>query len=186
MTRSKVQVDPRSFLFTPSSLRDRFRSLVERYVGPVPDGRRRITALCLFHPEKNPSLSIDLEKAVFHCFGCGVGEGVKRFAELVGEPWRSTGRESHTAQVRRACLQAEQQARAILKQRAEERDKQFCAEHRELYGEALAAADLLGLFHRRSDLAADFPELVGATHREYGNLLFRLSTLEARLDGEVE
>lgn len=28
-------------------------------------------ALCPFHPDKNPSLSIDDEKGVYHCFGCG-------------------------------------------------------------------------------------------------------------------
>jgi hypothetical protein len=40
---------------------------------------------CIFHQERTASLSIDLEAGVFHCFGCGVEGGVKRFAELVGE-----------------------------------------------------------------------------------------------------
>jgi hypothetical protein len=61
----------------------------------------------------------------------------------------------------------------------------FCAEHRELYGEALAAADLLGLLHRRPDLAEEFPDLVTQTEQEYGETLFRLLVLEARLNREV-
>jgi hypothetical protein len=62
----------------------------------------------------------------------------------------------------------------------------LCAEHRELYGEMLGAKDLLSLFHRRPDLADEFSVLVADTEREYGEILFHLSILEARMDGEVE
>jgi CHC2 zinc finger len=47
--------------------------------------RRRGVVQCVFHSDRTPSLSIDLDKGVFHCFGCGAQGGVTRFAELVGE-----------------------------------------------------------------------------------------------------
>ena len=48
-------------------------------------GRRRGVVRCIFHSDRSPSLSVDLDAGVFHCFGCGVQGGLKRFAELVGE-----------------------------------------------------------------------------------------------------
>jgi len=86
---------------------------------------------------------------------------------------------------RHARFQVERQAREILGQRAKERDKTLRAEHREIYGEVLAAADLLSLFRRRPDLAEEFDELAAGTEHDYGDLLFRLSLMDARLDGEV-
>lgn len=35
-------------------------------------GRKNV-GLCPFHPEKDPSFTVDDEKQLFHCFGCGVG-----------------------------------------------------------------------------------------------------------------
>ena len=167
-------------------LAEHFSDLVHRHIPWFTSCNGRGIALCIFHQEKTPSLSIDLEKGVFHCFGCGRGGGVRDFARLVGEPWGSARSESRTAKAQRARFQAEQQARVILERRAEERDKVLCAEHRELYGEVIAAADLLSLFHRRPDLASEFPTLVARTECEYGDLLFQCTVLKARLDGEVE
>ena len=185
MTNSRAHSDQRSQPFNTAFLRDRFRSLLERHVGKLPDRGRQITVLCLFHPDKSPSLSINLEKAVFHCFGCGVGGGVKEFARLLGEEWGNARSQSRAAKARWARFQAEQRARVILQRRIEERDKQLCTEHRELYGEMLGAKDLFVLFHLRSDLAAEFSELVTQTEREYGDLLYQCTLLEARLDGEI-
>ena len=168
-----------------NALLERFLPLLERYVHKLTIRGSQATGLCPFHPDRCPSFSADLGKCVWYCFPCGRGGGVRRFAELVGEPWGGTRSESRTAKARRARFQTERQARAILQQRREERDKQLCAEHRELQGEALAAADLLSLFQRRPDLAEEFSALVVKTEREYGEALFRLSILEARLDGEV-
>ena len=38
--------------------------------------------LCPFHGEKTPSFNVRSEPAVFHCFGCGVGGDVFKFAML--------------------------------------------------------------------------------------------------------
>lgn len=38
--------------------------------------------LCPFHNEKTSSFSVNREKQIFHCFGCGVGGGVFKFIEL--------------------------------------------------------------------------------------------------------
>src|SRR5262245_46786467 len=125
------------------TLQEHFSDLLQRHVHKLRIRWPRATGFCPFHREHTPSLSVNIEKGVFHCFGCGVSGGVKRFAELVGEPWGSTRSESRTAKAHRARFQAEHQARAILERRAEERDKTLSAEHRELYGELVAAKDLL-------------------------------------------
>lgn len=52
---------------------------------------------CLFHPDKTPSMSIDTERGLFHCFGCGIGGGVRKFAELLGEKWANPRSESRMA-----------------------------------------------------------------------------------------
>jgi DNA primase len=38
--------------------------------------------LCPFHQEKTPSFSVNRDKGVFKCFGCGVGGDVVKFIEL--------------------------------------------------------------------------------------------------------
>ncbi len=35
--------------------------------------------LCPFHEDKNPSLSVDQSKGLFHCFGCGAGGDIFDF-----------------------------------------------------------------------------------------------------------
>ncbi len=34
---------------------------------------KKYIGLCPFHPERNPSFTVDEEKQLFHCFGCGAG-----------------------------------------------------------------------------------------------------------------
>lgn len=141
---------------------------------------------CLFHgPERTPSLHIDLERGLFHCFGCGVGGGVKKFAELVGEPWKGSLINSRATFVRRARFVAEQRACQILRRRRDERLDALFAELREYWRDAAVAADLLAFFHRRPDLAEEFSALAAHTEREYGNLASKLAVLEAQLDEVV-
>src|SRR3972149_3111643 len=35
--------------------------------------------LCPFHAERTPSFTVNEEKGIFHCFGCGVGGNVFNF-----------------------------------------------------------------------------------------------------------
>src|SRR5574341_1258271 len=41
-------------------------------------GRNHL-GLCPFHAEKTPSFTVNEEKGIFHCFGCGVGGNVFHF-----------------------------------------------------------------------------------------------------------
>jgi hypothetical protein len=47
-------------------------------------GRRRGVVKCIFHEDRLPSLSIDLDRGLFNCFGCHAQGGVFKFAKLVG------------------------------------------------------------------------------------------------------
>src|SRR4029450_12627236 len=39
----------------------------------------KIKPRCLFHPDVNPSLSIDLDRGLFFCHGCAIGGSVAAF-----------------------------------------------------------------------------------------------------------
>jgi DNA primase len=43
-------------------------------------GPRRMTGLCPFHEERTPSFGIDPVEKLYHCFGCGAGGDVFKFA----------------------------------------------------------------------------------------------------------
>jgi DNA primase len=45
-----------------------------------PAGPRRMTGLCPFHDERTPSFGIDPVEKLYHCFGCGAGGDVFKFA----------------------------------------------------------------------------------------------------------
>jgi DNA primase len=54
---------------------------VSGYVSLKKTGKNHV-GLCPFHAEKTPSFSVNTEKQIFHCFGCGVGGNVFKFIEL--------------------------------------------------------------------------------------------------------
>jgi hypothetical protein len=62
-------------------------AILERHLDITPlRGRRRGRVHCIFgHPDRRPSLSVDLDRGLFNCFSCGESGGLRRFAELVGE-----------------------------------------------------------------------------------------------------
>jgi DNA primase len=72
-------------LFTKDSI-DRVREAVDmaELVGAKTDLRRvgsRLSGLCPFHDERTPSFSVDAERKLYHCFGCGEGGDAIRFVQ---------------------------------------------------------------------------------------------------------
>ncbi len=55
--------------------------LVSGYVSLKKTGKNH-TGLCPFHAEKTPSFSVNPDKQIFHCFGCGAGGDAFKFIEL--------------------------------------------------------------------------------------------------------
>lgn len=51
---------------------------------------QRFVALCPFHKEKTPSLSLDPERKLYYCFGCGAGGDAFKFhMEVTGDDFRT-------------------------------------------------------------------------------------------------
>ena len=44
---------------------------------------QKYVGLCPFHVEKTPSFTVDEEKSIFHCFGCGIGGNAANFKEMI-------------------------------------------------------------------------------------------------------
>jgi len=50
--------------------------VVSSYI-PLTKKGRNFVALCPFHQDNNPSLSVSSEKQIFKCFVCGTGVGFR-------------------------------------------------------------------------------------------------------------
>lgn len=61
-------------------IRERFNIIeyIGKYVSLKKSGRNYV-GLCPFHKEKTPSFTVNEEKQIFHCFGCGVGGDLIEF-----------------------------------------------------------------------------------------------------------
>jgi len=69
--------------------------VLERYL-PLRKAGKEYIGACPFHPDKIPSLSVNEDKGVFHCFGCGESGDVFDFLMKLngvsfGEAARSVG-----------------------------------------------------------------------------------------------
>lgn len=64
-------------------IRARIVEVVSRYADLRPAGSMSYKALCPFHSEKTPSLSVHHERRRFHCFGCGAAGDVFSFIERI-------------------------------------------------------------------------------------------------------
>lgn len=56
----------------------RIEDVIGEYIQLKKSGRR-YSAVCPFHADKDPSLSVNPEKGFWHCFGCGVGGNLFSF-----------------------------------------------------------------------------------------------------------
>ncbi len=54
------------------------RQVVQEYV-PLKKRGKNWVGRCPFHPDKDPSFSVNEEKQIFYCFGCGEGGNVFKF-----------------------------------------------------------------------------------------------------------
>ena len=52
--------------------------VINAYV-PLKRAGGAFKALCPFHKEKTPSFTVNPQRQIFHCFGCGAGGDVFRF-----------------------------------------------------------------------------------------------------------
>ncbi len=73
-------------LYTDDSI-ERLRQTVDmaELVGAKTELKRsgqQLMGLCPFHDERSPSFSVDPDRKVFHCFGCGEGGDLFKFVQL--------------------------------------------------------------------------------------------------------
>ena len=71
---------PQSFLDDLKTQTDIVSIISE--VMPLKKAGATLKGLCPFHQEKSPSFTVNRDKGVFQCFGCGVGGDVVKFIQL--------------------------------------------------------------------------------------------------------
>lgn len=139
------------------------RKLFSRHLDLRPlRGRRRGLVKCIFHADRTPSLSVDLDRGLFYCHGCGVGGGLRRFAEQVGEevkPSRPARPRSPLDEARaRVRTEAERQRRRL------DHDPYIIADHLRPRFQAIAEARRVGTTMGPTERAWEI--LDGAAHAE--------------------
>lgn len=81
-------------------MKDAIMSRLEKVKGP--DRQGEYTSLCPFpdHKDTNPSFSVNFDKGVYKCFGCGSGGPISRLAMVLGiAPTKFTPRAERHAEV---------------------------------------------------------------------------------------
>ena len=65
-----------------------FQRLVAETIGEESIGYSNVEKVCCpWHADPNPSLSIDWDRCIWFCHGCGTGGGVKKWQELARGRW---------------------------------------------------------------------------------------------------
>jgi DNA primase len=73
----------RSLDFAEVKERANFEQILRHYGIKIAGRGKQRTVLCPFHQDRKPSLSISLERKVFHCFGCGASGSVLDFVARI-------------------------------------------------------------------------------------------------------
>jgi len=109
---------PSSATNSLASRREAFADLLRRHgvdVARLRSGRGKVRCILPGHDDTTPSLSLDLERCLFNCFGCGRGGGLKALRELLGETPMALGPvsrpESDIQMARREAMQQELRTR---------------------------------------------------------------------------
>lgn len=60
------------------------RKIFEHYLQPLgrTNNKGEILTHCCFHDDSRPSLSINLKRGIYYCFGCGNGGGLFDFVSI--------------------------------------------------------------------------------------------------------
>jgi len=76
-------------------LNEQLLELVSKYVKLekkiMPRGSVKYVGLCPFHNEEKPSFTVDADKQLYHCFGCGAGGDAITFAHDI-KKWKNRRR----------------------------------------------------------------------------------------------
>ncbi len=147
------------------------KDILQRHLDLIPlGGRRRGLVRCVFHDDARPSLSVDLDRGFFHCFGCGAQGGTRRFAELVGERANAP----HLRPPRRARSPLDEARVRVLV------DAQRQHEKLESYRDLFAVSDFIRKRLHLADQARRLATALGTSER-----IWDLLAKTTRLEGEA-
>ena len=93
---------------------------------------RHLVGLCPLHPEKTPSFSVNPEKQVWHCFGCGKGgDVISLIQELKGISFKEACQYFHLEKSKPVVNSREQERKEALQAFSEwckEKENDLCSE----------------------------------------------------------